>query len=324
MTWLAVFLALLAALLFAIAAVAQQKEASTADAHGARLFLALVKSPRWWAGTVSDNVGYLVQAGALAVGSLLLVQPLLVTMLLFALPLGARYSGRRISRASLWWAVALAVSLAVFLIAGTPDAGVDNAPWRDWTVSLAVCGGAVVAGLFIAARPGRRRALGLAMVTGVLFGLVSALTKTVTDQFGDGVSALAHSWETYALIALGVGGFVARQLAFQAGSLEISFPAATVLEVVSAALIGMAVLHERIQADGLTWIVIGVSVVVMVLGTGALAARVSRLPLVHATEVEADTGGPTCPWLGECTPPTGFGTKRLRKTGAARNPSTPA
>ncbi|MET0276135.1 MAG: DMT family transporter [Acidimicrobiia bacterium] len=296
MTWLTVVLALLAAFLFAIAAVAQQRVASTADAHGWRLFLALVKSPRWWAGTVSDNVGYLVQAGALAVGSLLLVQPLLVTMLLFALPLGARYAGRRITRASMWWAASLAVSLAVFLIAGNADPGVDNAPWRDWTVSLAVCGAVVVAGLVIAARPGRPRALGLAMVTGVMFGLVSALTKTVTDQFGDGISELLSSWETYALIAVGVSGFVAQQLAFQAGSLEISFPAATVLEPLTAAVIGMAVLQERIQADGATWILIGVSVLVMVLATAALArAGVPTPPRETAGDTAAPSRSPTTP-----------------------------
>ncbi len=271
MTGLAIALSLLAALLFAIAAVAQQHEAAATEDHGARLFLALVKSPRWWAGTVSDNVGYLVQAAALGVGSLLLVQPLLVTMLLFALPLGARSAGRRVTRTTIAWAVSLSVALIVFLVAGNPDPGVDNAPFGEWVVPLVVCGGTLAAGAAIAVRPGRRRALGLAIVTGVLFGLVSGFTKTVTDQLANGIGPLLSSWETYALVVVGIGGFVAQQTAFQAGSLEISFPAATVLEPVTAAVVGMAVLQERVRADGLEWALIAVSVLVMVVATAALA-----------------------------------------------------
>jgi len=290
MTWLAVGLALVAALLFAIAAVAQQHEASATGERGLRLFLSLLRNPRWWAGTVTDNVGYLVQAAALGVGSLLLVQPLLVTMLLFALPLGARYAGRRVTRATVWWAGALAVSLGVFLVAGNADPGVDNAPFRDWTVSLAVCAAVVVAGFAIAARPGRGRALGLAMVTGVLFGVVSALTKTVTDQLADGVGPLLTSWETYALAAVGISGFAAQQFAYQAGSLEVSFPAATVLEPVTAALLGLAVLQERIRADGGEWLLIGVSVLVMVVATAALARAGVPTP---TTGTAGDTAAPS-------------------------------
>lgn len=300
MTWLSIALSLLAALLFAIAAVAQQHEAAATEDHGARMFLALVRNPRWWAGTVSDNVGYLVQAGALAAGSLLLVQPLLVTTLLFALPLGARYAGRRVTRATIGWAVALTVALAVFLVAGNPDPGVDNAPFRDWAVPLMVCGGALVGGAAIALRPGRGRALGLAVVTGVLFGLVSGFTKTVTDQLGNGIGPLLSSWETYALAAVGISGFVAQQTAFQAGSLEISFPAATVLEPVTAAVIGLAVLQERVRADGAEWVLIGFSVLVMVVATVALARAGVPTP---TTGTAAGTTAPSRPTAGPRTPP---------------------
>jgi hypothetical protein len=300
MTGLAIALSLLAALLFAIAAVAQQHEAAATEDRGARLFLALVKSPRWWAGTVSDNVGYLVQAAALGVGSLLLVQPLLVTMLLFALPLGARYAGRRVTRASLGWAAALTIALAVFLVAGNPDPGVDNAPFGDWVVALGVCGGALVVGGVVALRPGRRRALGLAIVTGVLFGLVSGFTKTVTDQLANGIGPLLSSWETYALIVVGIGGFVAQQTAFQAGSLEISFPAATVLEPVTAAVVGLAVLQERVRADGVEWVLIGVSVLVMVVATASLARAGVPTP---TTGTAAGTAPPSLPTAAARTPP---------------------
>lgn len=92
MTVLAAALALLAAVVLAVGSVAQQRSASLvpdASARGFRLVRALSRRPLWWLGIGGDLGGYVLQAAALAVGSLLLVQPLLVTSLLFALPLGA-------------------------------------------------------------------------------------------------------------------------------------------------------------------------------------------------------------------------------------------
>src|SRR3954447_6312612 len=101
---LAVALALAAAALFAVAAAAQQcSAAAVPDDRSSQLVLTLVRRPLWWVGTLADVGGYVAQAAALGLGSLLLVQPLLVTGLLFALPLGARWAGRSLGRAELVW-----------------------------------------------------------------------------------------------------------------------------------------------------------------------------------------------------------------------------
>src|SRR3954447_495663 len=101
---LAVALALAAAALFAVAAAAQQRSAAAVpDDRGPQLVLTLVRRPLWWVGTLADVGGYVAQAAPLGLGSLLLVQPLLVTGLLFALPLGARWAGRSLGRAELVW-----------------------------------------------------------------------------------------------------------------------------------------------------------------------------------------------------------------------------
>ena len=123
MTWAAIALALLAAFLFASASVAQQREAANTGEHGIRLFAKLLRNPRWWAGVGGDTGGYIAQAGALGLGSILLVQPVLVTTLLFALPLSARWNRRRDLASELWWAAALIVAIAVFVVAGDPGGG---------------------------------------------------------------------------------------------------------------------------------------------------------------------------------------------------------
>lgn len=283
---LASALALLAAALFAVAAAVQQRSAAAVpddQAGGIRLFLALVRNPRWWAGTLADVGGFVAQAAALGLGSLLLVQPLLVTNLLFALPLGARWAGRRLGRSDWAWAVLLALALAVFVVSGEPTEGVDRAGLREWLPTAAVLG-VVLAGCLLGAavRRGTTRAVLLAVATGVLYGAGAALIKSVVSLLDDGVVVLLTSWETYALaIALGVGTLL-QQSAFQAGDLAASLPAVTVGEPVVAVAIGIAVLQEQLRADGAEWALIAVLVTVMVVATTALArsaARVEGVPV---------------------------------------------
>jgi hypothetical protein len=272
-------LALLAAALFALAAVVQQRSAAAVpdDRSGVGLVRTLVRQPLWWAGTAADAGGYVAQAAALGLGSLLLVQPLLVTSLLFALPLGARWAGRHLRRADRVWSVLLAGALAVFVVSGEPTAGVDRAGLREW-LPAAVVLGLLLAGCLLGAalRRGTTRAVLLAVATGVLYGLAAALTKGVVDLLGDGLVAVLTSGETYALaLALAAGTFL-QQAAFQAGDLAASLPAVTVGEPVVAAAVGIAVLQEHLRVDGAGWALVAATVALMVAATVALARSSAR------------------------------------------------
>ena len=118
----AVLLALGAALGYAAASVLQQREAEAdtgSDQGGAvgggfRLVLRLARRPIWLAGLGADGVGYVFQALALGVGELLVVQPVLTSGILFALPAGAWWAGRRLSRADFAWACVLAAGLTAW------------------------------------------------------------------------------------------------------------------------------------------------------------------------------------------------------------------
>src|SRR5690606_12586422 len=104
-TAVAVVCALTAALLVAVGSIAQQRSAAAVPESDAFLS-ALIRSPRWWAGILGDGGSYLLQVAALAFGSVLLVQPLLVASLLFALPLAATVGGYRIARSTWVYAAA--------------------------------------------------------------------------------------------------------------------------------------------------------------------------------------------------------------------------
>lgn len=272
MPWVAILLALAAALVFAFSAVAQQQEAANVEAHGPGFLTGLLRNPRWWAATLGDGCGYLIQAAALGVGSILVVQPLLITSLVFSLPLSARWNARPIRGRDLSWAGVIAGGLAVFLLVGDPGGGRNTNSLEHWLPSIIGCGLVAGVGLVLAAMRGPRgRSVGLAMVAGTMFGLASALTKTLMFHLDEGIEPLLRSWETYGVVATGAIGLLCQQLAFQAGSLEISFPASIVLDPVVSVAVGMAALDERVHANGIEWILIGLSGLAMISGTVALA-----------------------------------------------------
>ena len=81
---------------------------------------------------------YSLQAGALALGSVMLVTALQVTSLLFALPIYARLARHRVTRWEWTWAGLLAGSLAVLVTVGDPGAGSARGSLFSWLVVAAV------------------------------------------------------------------------------------------------------------------------------------------------------------------------------------------
>lgn len=261
---LAIVCALLAALLFAVSSVAQQ-QAAAGVSRDETLLGTLVRSPRWWAGIVGDIGGYGMQVLALGFGAVLLVQPILVCSLVFALPLAARLNRQRVTGRAATTALVLVLALALFLVVGDPTAGADTAPLRDWglplTILLSVVAAATAAG-FLRADPAEQ-ALALGVAGGCLFGLAAALTDRVVALFGTGLGAVVTGWQTWALVAAGLLGFALQQRAYQVGPLIASLPAATVTEPLAAAFLGLTALHERLRADGAGLLVVAACVVVM-------------------------------------------------------------
>src|SRR4051794_6946637 len=83
-------LAILAAFLFSVSSAFQQRGALDlgVSAEGLKSFVKLAGSSWWLGGTAALLVGYGAQAIALDRGRISIVQPLLVTTVVFALPLG--------------------------------------------------------------------------------------------------------------------------------------------------------------------------------------------------------------------------------------------
>jgi hypothetical protein len=232
----------------------------------------LLRRRLWWAGTASAVMGYGFQAVALAYGSLLLVAPLMVSALLFALPLSARLSHRRVSRGEWGWAGLLTIALAVFISLARTKPGDYEGAEVPAIVVTGVCLVFVAGCLLVALRLSNwRRAILLAVGVGVLFGVVAVLTKLVMHIVREGnMLRLMTTPVLYVVIAVGVIATLLQQSAFHAGSLRASVPAMLVLEPVVAVLLGEIVLEEHLAVSKPAAVALAVAFVTMVVATIAL------------------------------------------------------
>ncbi|MCG7610135.1 hypothetical protein BA059_11895 [Mycolicibacterium sp. (ex Dasyatis americana)] len=272
---LAVLFALCAAIFAAVGIVVRQRATMDVPPEkgvSAVMLRTLLRRRLWWAGTASAVAGYVFQALALGFGSLLLVQPVLVSALLFALPLSARLAHRRVSRAEWLWALLLTGALTVFVALARASTGTYGVSVATTVIVAVVCTAAVGLCVLAATRSTNwRRAVLLALAVGVMFGVVAVLTKIVMHTIAvDGMLAVLTTPALYLVVALGVIATLLQQSAFHAGSLQTSVPTMLVLEPVVAVVLGSVVLGEHLAITG--WQPLALSVAV-----GAMAAATIAL-----------------------------------------------
>ncbi len=261
--------------MYALASVLQHRGArEQPDEQSLKLSLLvrLLRHPAWLIGTACDVAGYVLQFVALGHGPIVVVQPLLVCGLLFALPLGAAWSGRRLAAGDWTAAVMVCAGLGVFLTVADPAPGRNDTGTVSWVVLLAAT--AVVAGVLVLVARGpspRRRAVALAAGAGVIYGAAAALTKTTSHLLSRGVVPLFTNWQTYVLVAFGVAGMLLAQSAFQAGALDASLPTMSVGDPVVSIAIGAFVFGEAVNNAPAAILAEVVSLMVMSVGVYLLA-----------------------------------------------------
>ena len=272
---IAALLALGAAFFIAIGDVIHQRSAHEVTDEAVShfgLFTRLLRDRQWWLGSLVAAVGFALQAAALGFGSVLLVQALLVTSLLFALPINARATHRRVTRWQWLWAALLAAAVVVIVTVGNPTAGHSRASLETWTAVVVVLGPALVlcvVGANILRGPAS--AVLLALVSGGLWGLFAVLTKGVVDRLDDGLWELVRTPELYVWAMVAIAGTAFQQSSFRAGPLTASLPTMTIAEPVVGSVLGIVVLGEALRPGDTGWFTLIVAVVVMVVATAALA-----------------------------------------------------
>lgn len=272
---LVVLLALCSAVCMAVGIVVRQRatmDVPSDQSVSTRMLATLLRRPVWWAGTAAAVAGYGFQALALVKGSLILVQPLLVSALLFALPLSARLAGRRVTRREWLWAGLLTLALALFVLLARPGPQGHVASLPVSATVAVICGVVIVGGVLLARRKdGQQRAVLFAVAVGVLFGVVAVVTKIVMHLLSaKGAAGVLSTPAPYALIVLGVVATLLQQSAFHAGALQTSVPTMLVLEPVVAVIVGAVVLGEELDVSGFELVALVLAVAAMTAATFSL------------------------------------------------------
>lgn len=269
------------ALLIAVGFVLQQKAAEQEppdERLSFRLLVQLVRRPMWLGGIAAMIGGQILGAVALGQGTLALVEPIMATNVLFALPLSAVWHRRRLGVLEWVGAVSLIAGLAAFVAAGNPHGGsATHLPWPNWLIgagSIALVAAAAVA---LGRRSStNREATFLAVAAGVLYGLQDALTARAEAGLSSGIVGMLTSWPPFVLLAVAVVALLLNQSAFEAAPLDASLPATTVAEPLTGIAFGVGVYSEHLTLHGPLLVIELLGVVAMVVGV----VLVARSPVV--------------------------------------------
>ena len=279
---MAAFLALVSAMCFALAAALQQRgQFALANAgsavRGVAGLIRLVAVPVWLFGTLILLVGYGTQGVALGHGRLVVVQPLMVTTIVWALPLGYWLTSQHVVRRQVLGAGVVVVWLALFVLVGDPDAGVDDASALG-LVSCSAVITAVVVVVMLSLRTGTApsvRAAALGVCAGLLFGLAACFAKPVIDDLRDGLAAAAGDWRTWALLGFGFAAFLIQQLSLATGQLAPAMAAVSVANPAISVILGILLFEERLTRPG--WhVLVAAAALLAALGGAVLITLANR------------------------------------------------
>lgn len=271
---------------YGLAAVLQHRAAVVAAPElsmRAGLLVHLARRPLWLLGNALDGVGYLFQFLALRRGSLVLVEPLLVLSLVFALPVAAALDRRRVSPSEVASTGVVVAGLALFLGVARPGLGHPDASAEAWTVLSGVVSVVCVAAVTGARlRRGRPAAALLGFGSGLAFGYVAAVSERTGHLLDAGVAHALASWEPYAMVVGATAALLLTQSAFNAGDLRLSLPTLTVAQPLVAVAIGLVVFGEHIEVGGIAPVVEGLGLAMVTVGVFALG----RSPVIGGGPVE--------------------------------------
>lgn len=278
-----------AAVLLALGFVVQQHAAALVPPDrrlSPRILVDLARRPVWLGGIAAMIGGQVLGAIALGRGSLTLVEPLLSTNLLFALPMAAAWTRKRLGRREWTGAVVLVAGLATFVAAGAP--GGPQAT-RVVPTNWLIAGLSIVAVVATLTWFAKRSDLGeeatlLAAGAGLLYGLQDALTQRTLLLFHRGWGVLLTAWQPYSLVAVAITGLMLAQSAFEAAPLAASLPALTIAEPICGIGLGAGLFAQELRLSGQALGLELAGILAMLVGVYLVA----RSPLVTGELVPID------------------------------------
>jgi drug/metabolite transporter (DMT)-like permease len=275
----AVAAALAAAALFAGGSALQQRAAGAAssDGSGVRLVARLAHRPAWVIGLLLSAGAFSMHAVALRHGNLALVQPVIVSGVVFAVMVRAGLDRRLPSRREIIWSVVTWAGLALFIAVMPP---MPDSPPEPRNAALFVISVIIGVGLIVVlarrSDDNRLRGVLLAAAGGAMFGLVAGLLKLFLTQTSNGwLHAFTH-WSPWAMLAVGACAILLNQRAYQVVRLSVSAPVLNVVQVIVAIGFGLIVFRERLSEGPGTLMAEILGLLVVIVGVQQLASYQQR------------------------------------------------
>ena len=245
----------------------------------ALLVLRLARRPAWALGMGFSVTAFCLQAVAITLGGVLLVQPVVVTGAAFAVLIRAALEGRLPSRAEMAWTLVTCGGLASFIVVAYREPARDM---PDNSVAAAFAVITVVAALVMVriasrTRAHRVRGLGYGAAAGLLFGLAAGLLQMVTAMPPDNPAGFLLRWPVWGMAGVGLWGLAVNQRAYQVARLSVTMPVLSIVDVLVAMGFAAAVFGEDPASAPGARVAQLAALIVMTLGLRQLA-RVEEMP----------------------------------------------
>jgi drug/metabolite transporter (DMT)-like permease len=285
---LPVVAALAGAMVYGVTGVLQQRAARRVEGSDQLgLIRGLLVQPLWLLSTIGSLVGFGLQGLALGSGPIVLVQPLLVTGVLFAALTGFLLSHQPVDWPLMGSLVLTAAGLAAFLLFARPTQGSDTFTVHHvLPLAIGLFALLLACSALVVRTRGLARSLALALAAGIVYGVTAAVAKVTIGEFqSDGFFGGLTHWSLWALVVLGPLGFLLNQNAFHEGEL-VSPPLAviTVTDPLVGIGIGVLWLGERLGASPGEVVGQVLGLAAMALGVWLVAHRAPHLAATVAAE----------------------------------------
>lgn len=280
---LAVPAAVVGAACMGLASAAQAratKEVAVSRILDPGLLRGLAHRPLWLIGMIATAAGLALQLVALAFAPLLVVQPLLVTSLIFAGVFSARLERRPADGVMIAGSLTCAAGLASFLLLARPSGNDDvlTSTPRPFPLAIALTVLTLLGLAVSVAAHGSVRVLGLAVATGVLYGVTAGLMKIVAVQARADITEPFRNWALYLVCLVGPLGFLLSQNTFQQGRfLTPALAVITALDPLVGVGIGVWWMGERANTSPSALAGEAVAAAVVIVGIVLLSGRATKL-----------------------------------------------
>jgi drug/metabolite transporter (DMT)-like permease len=283
-------LAVTAAIVNALVSVLQRIGVESAPSSAAlrlSLMAHAVRRRIWLVGFALMLVEFGLQATALRLGQLSVVQPVLTTELLFLMLILAVWFRYPLGWREWAGSAAIVVGLGGFFLAAHPSGGNLSPDNRQWIVASSLL--IVAIAVFIAAAlrgPRWWRAAAFGTATAITAAFSAALTKSTTIYVSQGWGHVFTHAQPYLLAVTGLGTVFLLQNALHAGPITASRTTLVTVNPLVSILIGITLFGDRLRGGVPRTVMECIALAVLITGVVVLA----QTPLVVGVAGEDDPG----------------------------------